>query len=156
METKVSPIPKGYHSLTPYLIVSGAAKAIEFYKKALGAQELFRLDSPGGTIGHAEIQIGDSKLMLADEHPAMGAKSAKTIGGSPVSMMLYVENVDALTERAISAGMTIKRPLENQFYGDRNATLEDPFGLSWTISTHVEDVTPQEMARRAAALFGSH
>ncbi len=145
----VKPIPEGYHSATPYLIISGAAKAIEFYKQAFGATELFRMAGPDGRIGHAEIKIGDSPIMLADEHPEMGAKSAKTLGGSPISLMLYVENVDALAAQAIAAGAKVIRPLQNQFYGDRSGTFEDPFGLCWTISTHVEDVSPEEMKRRS-------
>ena len=146
----VKPIPAGYHTATPYLIVSGAAKAIEFYKRAFGANELFRMAGPDGRIGHAEIKIGDSPIMLSDEHLEMGVKSAKTLGGSPVSLMLYVENVDALAAQATAEGAKVIRPLQNQFYGDRSATLEDPFGLCWTIATHVEDVPPEEMQRRAA------
>jgi len=145
----VKPIPDGYHTATPYLIVSGAAQAIEFYKKALGATELFRMTTPTGKIGHAEIKIGNSPIMLADEHPEMGARSAKTLGGSPMSLMLYVENVDALAAQAVAAGAKVVRPIQNQFYGDRSGTFEDPFGLSWTIATHVEDVPPEEMKRRS-------
>lgn len=145
----VKPIPDGYHSATPYLIVSGAAEAIEFYKKAFGATELFRMAGSGGKIGHAEIKIGNSPIMLADEHPEMGARSAKTLGGSPVFLMLYVDNVDALAAQAIAAGAKPVRPVQNQFYGDRSGTFEDPFGLLWTISTHVEDVSPEEMERRS-------
>ena len=149
----VKPIPDGYHTATPYLIVSGAAAAIEFYKKAFGAVELFRMAGPDGKIGHAEIKIGDSPIMLADEHPQMGARSAKTIGGSPVFLMLYVENVDALAAQATAAGAKAVRRLQNQFYGDRSGTFEDPFGLSWTIATHVEDVPPDEMKRRAEEMM---
>ena len=145
----VKPIPDGYHSATPYLIVSGAAEAIEFYKKAFGATELFRMAGSGGKIGHAEIKIGNSPIMLADEHPEMGARSAKTLGGSPVFLMLYVDNVDALAAQAIAAGAKPVRPVQNQFYGDRSGTFEDPFGLLWTISTHVEDVSSEEMQRRS-------
>jgi PhnB protein len=145
----VKPIPEGYHSVTPYLILTGAAKAIEFYKQAFGATELFRMVGPDGKIGHAEIKIGDSPIMLADEHPEVGAKSAKTIGGSPVSLMLYVENVDSLAPQATAAGAKVIRPLQDQFYGDRSVTIEDPFGLCWTIATHVEDVPPEEMKRRS-------
>src|SRR5687767_10173055 len=140
----VKSIPDGYHSVTPYLILQGAADAIEFYKKAFGATELFRMEH-GGKIGHAEIKIGNSPIMLADEHPQMGAKSAKTLGGSPMFLMLYVDNVDALSAQAEAAGAKVIRPLQNQFYGDRSVTVEDPFGLLWTISTHVEDVPPDEM-----------
>jgi PhnB protein len=150
----VKPIPEGYHTVTPYIIVSGAAAALDFYKKAFNAIELFRMDAPGGKIGHAEIKIGDSPIMLADEHPEMGAKGPKTYGGSPVSVMLYVEDSDALSAQAINAGANVLRPIQDQFYGDRSCTVEDPFGHTWTISTHKEDVPPDELARRAAALFG--
>lgn len=145
----VQPIPEGYHTATPYLIVSGAAAAIEFYKQAFNATELFRMAGPDGKIGHAEIKIGNSPIMLADEFPEMGAKSAKTLGGSPMFLMLYVENVDALAAQAVAAGAKEVRPVQNQFYGDRSGTFEDPFGLSWTLSTHVEDVPPEEMQRRS-------
>ena len=145
----VKPIPDGYHTATPYLIVNGAAAAIEFYKKAFGATELLRMAGPDGKIGHAEIKIGNSPIMLADEFPEMGAKSAKTLGGSPMFLMLYVENVDVLAAQAVAAGAKAIRPLQNQFYGDRSGTFEDPFGLWWTISTHVEDVPPEEMKRRS-------
>lgn len=146
-------IPEGYHTATPYLIVSGAAEAIEFYKKAFGATELFRMVAPSGKIGHAEIKIGNSPIMLADEHPEMGAKSAKTLGGSPMFLMLYVENVDALAAQAMAAGAKTVRPIQNQFYGDRSGTFEDPFGLWWTIATHVEDVPPEEMKRRSEEMM---
>jgi PhnB protein len=149
----VQPIPEGYHTATPYLIVSGAAEAIEFYKKAFGATELFRMTAPSGKIGHAEIKIGNSPIMLADEHPEMGAKSAKTLGGSPMFLMLYVENVDALAAQATAAGAKTVRPIQNQFYGDRSGTFEDPFGLWWTIATHVEDVPPEEMKRRSEEMM---
>jgi PhnB protein len=154
MTAKVKPIPDGYHTVTPYLIVRGAAAAIEFYKKAFAATELFRMDGPGGKIGHAEMRIGDSPIMLADEHPEMGAKSPQSFGGSPISIMLYVEDVDAVVGRAVAAGAKVTRPIEDKFYGDRSGGLEDPFGHSWHISTHKEDVSKEEMDRRAAALFG--
>jgi PhnB protein len=147
----VKPIPDGYHTATPYLIIGGAAKAIEFYKQAFGAQELFRMADPSGKIGHAEIKIGDSPIMLADEHPEMGHKGPKSLGGSPVSLMLYLRDVDAVVAQAVAAGATVVRPVENQFYGDRSGTLTDPFGHIWTVSTHVEDVPPEEMKRRAEA-----
>ena len=147
----VKPIPDGYHTATPYLIVSGAVEAIEFYKKAFGATELFRMVGPDGRIGHAEIKIGDSPIMLSDEHLEMGIKSAKTLGGSPMFLNLYVDNVDALAAQAVAAGAKAVRPVQNQFYGDRSGTFEDPFGLWWTISTHVEDVPPEEMKRRSEA-----
>jgi PhnB protein len=147
----VKPIPEGYHTVTPYLIVKGAAQALDFYRRAWGAKESVRMPGPEGKIMHAEIQIGDSKLMLADEFPEMGAVSPQTIGGTPVGICLYVENVDALYQQAVAAGAKVERPLQNQFYGDRSATLSDPYGHKWTIATHVEDVPPQEMERRMAA-----
>jgi PhnB protein len=148
----VKPIPDGYRAVTPYLIVHNAAAAIDFYKRAFGAIETFRLPGPDGKIGHAEMLIGDSPIMLADEAPQMGAKSAKSIGGSPISIMLYVENVDERYPKAIAAGAKELRPLKNQFYGDRSGTLEDPFGITWTIGTHVEDVSPEELQKRMAAM----
>ena len=144
----VQAVPEGYHTVTPYLIVSDAAAALAFYTQVFGGVELFRMPSPGGRVGHAEIQVGSSRLMLADEHPEVGALSAKTVGGSPVGMMLYVEDCDAVYGRAVAAGAKVERELKNQFYGDRSGTVRDPFGLQWTISTHVEDVTPEEMERR--------
>src|SRR5881398_1988101 len=148
----VKPIPDGYHSVTPYLIVSGAAQAIDFYQRALGAKERMRLAMPDGKIGHAELQIGDSVIMLADEFPQMGANSPLTIGGTPVGICVYVENVDAVFKQAIAAGATEERPVKNQFYGDRSGTLIDPFGHKWTIATHIEDITPEEISRRMAAM----
>ena len=145
----VKPIPQGYHSVTPYLILDDAAKAIEFYKKALGAVELMRFPAPGGRIGHAEIKIGDSPVMLADESPEEGHKSLRTIGGSPVSLMIYVEDVDARVAQAVAAGAKLTRPVANQFYGDRTGGIEDPFGYQWYIATHVEDVSMDELKRRA-------
>lgn len=145
----VKPIPEGYHSVTPYLIIKGAAAAIDYYKKVFGATERMRMDGPGGTIGHAELVIGNSTIMLADEHPAMGYRSPKTLGGTPVSLVLYVEEVDTVFKRAVDAGAKAQRPVENQFYGDRMGTLEDPFGHVWSVATHVEDVPPEEMGRRA-------
>jgi len=151
MTMNVKPIPEGYHSVTPYLIFSGASDAIAFYKKALGAEEVTRMDGPGGRIHHAEIRIGDSHIMLADEHPEIGAVSPKTIGGSPVSIHLYVEDVDAAVERAVAAGAKLVRPVADQFYGDRTGGVEDPFGYRWFIATHKEDLTMDEIRRRAAA-----
>jgi PhnB protein len=153
--TKVKPIPDGYHTATPYLVLRGAARAIDFYKQAFGAVELMRISGPGGHIGHAEIRIGDSPIMLADEMPEMGIKSPQTLGGTPVSVVLYVEDVDAVFNRATAAGAKAERPVQNQFYGDRSGSLEDPFGHKWHISTHVEDIPPDELQRRAAAAFGA-
>lgn len=149
---RVKPIPEGYHALTPYLIVNDASAAITFYRKALGASELFRFDAPGGKIGHAEIRIGDSVVMLADEYADMQCYGPNHYGGSPVSMMLYVEDVDAVVEGAVKAGAKLTRPIENKFYGDRSGTITDPFGHQWHISTHVEDVSMEELQKRAAAM----
>jgi PhnB protein len=151
MSTEVKPIPEGYHSVTPYLILSGAGDAIAFYKKALGAEEVIRLADPGGKVHHAEISIGDSRVMLADEHPEIQALSPKTVGGSPVSIHLYVEDVDRAVERAVAAGAKLVRPVADQFYGDRVGGIEDPFGYRWFIATHKEDLTIDEIRRRAAA-----
>ena len=148
----VKAIPDGYHSVTPYLIMDDATRALDFYKKALGAVELMRMPAPGGRIGHAEIRIGDSPVMLADESPEQGQKSLRTIGGSPISLMVYVEDVDARVAQAVAAGAKLTRPVADQFYGDRAGGLEDPFGHQWHISTHVEDVSPAELRRRAAQM----
>jgi PhnB protein len=142
------PIPDGYHSLTPYLIVDGATKALDFYKRAFGAEELFRMPAPGGRVGHAEMRIGDSIFMLADESPDHGARAPQ--GSSPVHLMIYCEDVDKVFKRSLAAGGKELRPLQNQFYGDRSGTLADPFGHQWTVATHVEDVPPEEMQRRMA------
>lgn len=144
----VRPIPEGYHSVTPYLIVREAARAIDFYRRAFGATELMRLASPEGKIGHAELQIGDSRIMLADEHPEMQALAPQSPGSSGVGLCLYVEKVDSVVAEAVAAGARVQRPLQDQFYGDRSATLEDPFGHVWTVATHVEDVPPEEIDRR--------
>ncbi len=146
MTTKA--IPEGYHSVTPYLIIDGAAQAIQFYGRAFGAVEVMRMAAPGGKIGHAEIRIGDSFVMMADEHPEAGVLGPRTRGGVTASFLIYVEDVDAVFERAVAAGGKILKPLQDQFYGDRSGTLEDPFGHSWTIATHKEDVSPEEMDRR--------
>jgi PhnB protein len=147
MATKA--IPDGYHSVTPYLIVKGAAAAIDFYKRAFGATELMRMPSPDGRIGHAEIKIGDSAIMLADEHPQMGYRSPQTLGGSAVSMMVYVDRVDDVFKKAVEMGAKELQPVQDQFYGDRSGTLQDPFGHTWTIATHMEDIPPEEMRKRA-------
>ena len=145
------PIPEGYHTVTPYLIIRGAADAIEFYQKAFGATELFRVPAPDGKIGHAEIKIGDSPIMLADEYPDMGYKGPQTLGGSPVSLMIYVDDVDTVFDRAVAAGARTREAVSDKFYGDRIGTLEDPFGHVWHVATHKEDVSVEEMERRAKA-----
>ena len=150
----VKPIPDEYRGATPYLCCRDAARAIEFYKQAFGASELMRIAQPDGRIGHAEFRIGEAVVMLADEFPEMGVRSPQTIGGSPVSIHVYVEDVDAIAKRAVAAGAKLVRPVEDQFYGDRNCKLEDPFGHVWMISTHKEDVAPEEMKKRAAKLYG--
>jgi PhnB protein len=150
----VKPVPDGYHSVTPYLIVNDAAKAIEYYQKAFGATELFRFPTPDGKVGHAEIKIGDSPIMLADEYPQMGYQSPQTLGGSPVSIMIYTDDVDSVFDRAVAAGGKVKQPVKDQFYGDRLGTLTDPFGHVWHVSTHKEDVSVEEMQRRAQAAHG--
>jgi len=151
MSPSVKPIPDGYPRVTPYLIVNGASDAIAFYGKVLGAQERMRMPDPAGGIGHAELTLGDSVIMLADEHPEMGFQGPKTIGGTPVTISVYVDDVDATFSQAVQSGATVVRELENQFYGDRSGQFEDPFGHRWNIATHVEDVSPEEMGKRAAA-----
>ena len=146
------PIPAGYHNITPYLMVRNAAAAIDFYKKAFNAVELMRFPGPGGKIMHAEVKIGDSPVMLAEEMPEEGHVGPQTLGGAGVSMMLYVEDVDTRFAQAVAAGATIKRPVQDQFYGDRTGTLVDPFGHIWSIGTHKEDVSMDEMQRRMAKL----
>ena len=155
MNAKVNHIPEGYHSITPYLCVKDVASAIEFYEKAFGAAESgARLTDPEGKVLHAEIEIGDSKIMLTDEFQDYGALSPETLGGSPVRMALYVEDADALTSQAVAAGAKVVIPVQDQFYGDRSGRLEDPFGYAWIISTHIEDMSSEEMQMRAAALYG--
>ena len=151
---EVQAIPNNYPRLTPYLSVDGAERAIAFYTKVFGATERGRMDGPGGTIGHAELQLGDSLIMLADPFPDGGVPTPKKIGGSPVTISVYVEDVDAVFEAAIAEGATELRPVENQFYGDRSGQFEDPFGHRWSIATHVEDVPPDEMEKRAAEMMG--
>ncbi len=154
MANTAKPIPDGYRHATPYLCVRGAASALEFYKKAFGATEVMRLAQPDGRVGHAEIRIGESVIMLADEFPEMGVRSPQSLGGSPVTIHFYVDDVDALAKQAVAAGATLQRPVADQFYGDRSGSLVDPFGHVWMIATHKEDVSPEEMQRRAAALYG--
>ncbi|HVI86763.1 MAG TPA: VOC family protein [Dongiaceae bacterium] len=148
MASKVKPIPDGYNSVTPYLVVDGAAAAIDFYKTVFNATEHLRIPGPNNRVGHAELMIGSSMIMLADEHPEMNIRGPKKIGGSPISIMLYVPDVDAVAAKAVAAGASLKRPVANQFYGDRMGTIEDPFGHSWHVATHVEDVPPAELERR--------
>jgi PhnB protein len=155
MQTKTNYKPNGYHTATPYLIVNDAAGAIDFYKQAFGATEIMRMAPPGGKIGHAEIQIGDSRIMLADEFPQWDARSPQSVGGTPVSVMLYLEDADAVVTRAVSLGAKLLMPVKDQFYGDRSGTISDPFGHKWTIATHQEDLSPEELQTRAAALFAN-
>jgi PhnB protein len=150
----VKPIPEGYHTVTSYLIIEGAADAIEYYKKAFGATELFRFPTPDGKIGHAEIKIGDSPIMLADAYPDMGYNGPKTLNGSPVSLMIYVDDVDTVFNRAVDAGATVKEAVSDKFYGDRLGTVIDPFGHVWHISTHKEDISIEEMKKRAQGAAG--
>jgi PhnB protein len=154
-KSQVKPVPEGHHSVTPYLVVDGAARALDFYRRVFGAAERMRMPGPDGKVGHAEISIGDSVIMLADEHPEVGARGPRAFGGSPVSLMLYVADVDATVKTAVAAGAKILRPVEDKFYGDRSGSIEDPFGHHWHVSTHKEDVPPDEMKRRAAALTKS-
>ncbi|HLI11313.1 MAG TPA: VOC family protein [Alphaproteobacteria bacterium] len=153
MAGKIKAVPEGYHSVTPYLTIKGAADAIAFYKKAFGAQEMLRIPAPDGKIGHAEVKIGDSRIMMADEFPGMDCRSPQSLGGSPVSILLYVEDVDALTRQAVAAGARVLRPIEDKFYGDRSGSIADPFGHVWHLSTHKEDVPPEELRKRAEAFM---
>ena len=145
------PIPEGYRSITPYLCIKGAADAIEFYRKAFGATEVMRMAQPDGRVGHAELQIGDSRVMLADEFPDMGFRGPHSFGGSPVHIHLYVEDVDAVVNRSVAAGAKVVRPVQDQFYGDRSGTIADPYGHVWHVATHKEDLSMDELRRRAAA-----
>ncbi|HKU21920.1 MAG TPA: VOC family protein [Terriglobales bacterium] len=145
---KVKPIPDGYHSITPYLIIKGAAKAIDYYKKAFGATEIMRMAGPDGTVGHAELKIGDSIFMMGDEMPEMGYRAPQ--GSAPVGLMLYVDDVDRVFKQAIAAGGRVDKEVQDQFYGDRSGTFYDPFGHMWTVATHKEDVSPEEMKKRMA------
>ncbi|MGQ0520443.1 MAG: VOC family protein [Actinomycetota bacterium] len=148
------PIPDGYPQLSPYLCIEGAAAAIDFYTEVLGAKERVRMPAPGGKVGHAELQLGDSVVMLSDEFPDMGNQSPRTVGGTPVVLSVYVDDVDDVFDRAVKAGATVVSPVTTQFYGDRSGLFEDPFGHRWSVATHVEDVAPDEMARRAAEAMG--
>ena len=155
MTAKVQPIPKGFSAITPYISVKDAQKAIEFYKKAFGAKEVGRITMPDGTIGHAELEIGDSKILIANESPQWGNVSPESLGGSPVCLCLYVDDVDAVFANAIKEGAKVRGEMEvtNQFYGDRSGSLIDPFGHIWTIMTHIEDVSFEEMQKRTVAMF---
>lgn len=153
--TNVKPVPDGYHTITPYLFIRGAAHAIDFYKSVFNATELFRTPGPIGQVMHAELKIGDSIIMMADENPKMGAMSPQTAGGVSTSLHVYVENVDGVVQKAINAGAKLLRPVKDQFYGDRSGTLLDPFGHMWSIATHVEDVSPEEMKKRAKEMSQS-
>lgn len=152
MAGKVKPVPEGYSTITPYLSIKGASDAIEFYKRAFGARELMRLAMPDGRVGHAELQLGDSRIMLADEFPDMECRSPQSIGGTPVTIHMYVDDVDAVAAQAVAAGATLTRPVQDQFYGDRSGTLTDPYGHVWHVATHKEDLSPEEINRRAAAM----
>ena len=151
MANKVNPIPDGYHNVTPYLVIKGAAAAIDFYKEIFGAVEVMRMPMPDGRVGHAELKFGDSHVMLADEFPEMNVVSPTTLGNSPVGLLLYVADVDKTVERAVARGAKITKPIADQFYGDRTGTIEDPFGHKWTVAVHKEDVSAEEMQRRMAA-----
>jgi PhnB protein len=146
----VNPIPDGYPRVTPYLIVDGADAAIDFYKSVLGASERMRMDGPDGRVGHAELEIGDSVVMLADEHPEMGIRGPRTVGGTPVSLHVYVEDTDSVFAQALESGAKSLQAVEDKFYGDRSGSFEDPFGHHWHVATHVEDISPEEMSKRAA------
>jgi PhnB protein len=147
---QVKPIPDGYHSVQPYLIVKGASQAIDFYTRAFGAQEIMRMPGPDGVIMHAEIRIGDSVVMLSDEMPQAAGKSPKTLGGTSAGLMVYVENIDQVYKQAVAAGATATAPPTDMFWGDRFGKLMDPFGHDWALATHVEDVTPEEVEKRMA------
>ncbi len=150
MKSKVKPVLEGYEAPTPYLIVRGAAQAIDYYKKAFGAKEVMRMPGPDGKIGHADLVVAGGHIMLADESPEMGHRAPASLGGSPVSFVLYVDNVDEVVKRATAAGGKLQRPVEDQFYGDRMGSVSDPFGHIWHVTTHIEDVSTEEMTRRAA------
>eukprot|EP00243_Klebsormidium_subtile_P004100 TRINITY_DN17879_c0_g1_i1.p1 TRINITY_DN17879_c0_g1~~TRINITY_DN17879_c0_g1_i1.p1 ORF type:complete len:157 (-),score=48.29 TRINITY_DN17879_c0_g1_i1:550-1020(-) len=155
MASNVEKRPQGFHTITPYLVVKGATQAMDFYARAFGAVETVKMDGPGGTVMHAEMRVGDSPFMLADEVPARGHKAPTSLGGSPVGLMLYVDDSEAVFERAVKAGATVQAPVQTHFYGDRSGTVVDPFGHKWTVSTHVENVPPEELKKRMAAM-GAH
>ncbi len=152
MVSKVKPVPEGYHTATPYLVVRGAAKAIEFYKNAFGATELMRMAGPNGGIMHSELKIGDSIIMMSDEDPKRGIRGPESLGGSPMSLYLYVDDCDKVFNQAVGAGATATTPLKDQFYGDRSGAIKDPFGHSWHIATHKEDVSMDEIRKRMAEM----
>ena len=151
MANKAKAIPDGYHNITPYLVVKGAEAAIDFYKQAFGAVEIMRMPQPDGRVGHAELKFGDSHIMLADEFPELDVVGPRTLGNSPIGLLLYVDDVDSTVERAVALGAKIKKPVQDQVYGDRNGTIEDPFGHKWTVAVHLEDVSLEEVERRMAA-----
>ena len=151
---KVKPIPDGYPRVIPYLSVEGASAAIDFYTRVFDARERMRMPAPDGKLGHAELEIGDSLIMLADVFPDMGGQTPQSLGGTPVTVMVYVEDVDAVFDRAIAAGATVEREVQDQFYGDRAGQFIDPFGHKWFVATHIEDVAPEDMEERAAAAMG--
>jgi PhnB protein len=155
MATKPRPIPEGYHAVTPYLAVDDAAQAIDFYKRAFGAKERVRMEAPGGKIGHAELEIGDSLVMLSDPFPQASTRPPKELGGTSASVFMYVEDVDAVVNQAVEAGATVTMDVADQFWGDRFGTVADPFGHVWSIATHVEDLTPDEIAERGKAAMAA-
>ena len=156
MATTAQAVPKGYHTVTPSLVIAGAAKAIEFYKKAFGAVEKSRFPAPNGTLMHAEIRIGDSIIMMGDEMPEQGGRGPKSLGGSPVTLFIYQDNVDAAWKRAVDAGAKVVMPLSDQFWGDRGGCLEDPFGHNWWLCQHIKDMSPEEMQQAAEAFYSQH
>jgi PhnB protein len=151
--SKVNYIPEGYNTVTPYLVIKGAAKAIDYYKNVFGATVVVRMDGPGGSVAHAELKIGDSHIMLADENLQMGNRSAESIGASPVSLLIYLPDCDAVVAKAVAAGAKVLKPVADQFYGDRSGFLQDPFGHLWGVATHIEDVSPEEMKERMKKLM---
>ena len=155
MTTRIKPIPEGFHTITPHLVVKGATQAIEFYKKAFGAEEIVRMPGPDGqSVMHAELKIGDSRLWLVDEFPAMGSLGLRGVGGKPVTIHLYVEDADAIFNQAVAAGAEVRMAMQDAFWGDRYGLIVDPFGHKWSLATHKEDLTPEDLAKRAQAAFG--